>query len=71
MSSRRKAAAKLAREIGVAEKLIAQGKRDRKKTKTKLARSNKKRALKAIQKAVEVMEDYKDEVRDSKVPPVS
>jgi hypothetical protein len=38
-----------------------------KKTKTRLG--NKKRALKAIEKAVEAMEDYKDKVKNGQAPP--
>jgi hypothetical protein len=71
MTSRKKAVARLAREVGAGEKLIAKEKKDFKKTKTKLGKRNKKRALKLIKKAVEAMVDYKEEVKSGKAPPVA
>ena len=71
MSSRKAAVTKLTRAINDGEHVIAAEKKALTKTKGKVAKKHKKRALKVIQKAVEAMQEHKEAVENGTAAPLT
>jgi hypothetical protein len=71
MPTRKAAVTKLTRAIDDAEQVIAKEKKTLKKTRGKVAKYHKKRALKVIQMAVEAMKQHKEAVESGAAAPLT
>jgi hypothetical protein len=69
MPTHKAAVTKLARAIDDGEQVIAKEKKTLKKTRGKLAKRQKKRALKVIRMAVEAMQEHKEAVETGAAAP--
>jgi hypothetical protein len=71
MPTHKAAVTKLARAIDDGEQVIATEKKTLKKTKGKLAKRQKKRALRVIEMAVDAMQEHKEAVENGALAPLT